>query len=168
MNTSKPTQLYRFRQGWLYYTLLCLIIGQLTAYWSNAYFGHDWDRNLIKPSITQFNWVFFVGIWTINYSTMGMAAWSVKQTGDTPPTKRALRWFWLQYVLCLLWMPVVHGTGWVGSAVLMDFVVGVPAFITGYFFWRTSRRAFWWFVPYLIWTLITTHAKIWMFWLNTL
>lgn len=149
------------------FVMSCLIIGQLTAYGGNLYFGHDWDKNLIKPSVTQFNWVFFVVIWTINYSTMGVAAWLVKRTSETPLAKRTLRWFWFQYTLCLLWIPVVHGTGWVGSAVLMDFVVGVPAFVTGYWFWQTSRRAFWWFVPYLAWTVITTHAKIWMYWLNT-
>jgi len=109
-------------------------IGQATAYVSNQYFGHDWDKNLIKPSVTQFNWVFFVAVWTINYSTMGVAAWLVKQTGTTPLSRRSLGWFWFQYMLCLLWIPIVHGTGWVGSAVLMDIVVGVPAFITGYWF----------------------------------
>ncbi|GAB3220788.1 TspO/MBR family protein [Spirosoma arcticum] len=63
-----------------FFALFCLFIGQLTAYGSNLYFGHNWDKNLIKPSVTQFDWVFFVVIWTINYSTMGVAAWLVKRT----------------------------------------------------------------------------------------
>ncbi|MFD2574371.1 TspO/MBR family protein [Spirosoma soli] len=161
------THAIQARFSWLPYVLFCLIVGQLTAYLGNEYFGHDWDKNLIKPSVTQFNWLFFVAVWTVNYTTMGVAAWYVRRTGSNALTKRALGWFWFQFGLCLLWIPIVHGTGWVGTAVTMDFVVGIPAFITGYWFYKASRRAFNWYVPYLLWTLITTHAKIWMYMVNT-
>lgn len=166
MNTNMITS-YQARLSLLLYVGICLTVGQTTAYWANAYFGHDWDKNLIKPSVTQFNWVFFVVVWTVNYTTMGIAAWYVRQSGQYANVTRALRWFWFQFMLCLLWVPVVQSTNWVGSAVIMDFVVGLPAFITGYWFYKTSRRGSVWFIPYLLWTVITTHAKIWMYWLNT-
>lgn len=161
------TQTLSSRQSWLFFVLICLIPGQVAAYLGNLYFGHDWDKGLIKPSVTAFNWVFFVIVWVVNYSTMGVAAWHVWRSPAQPRKRLALRWFWFQFGLSLLWIPVVHGTGWVGSAVIMDFVVGIPAFITGYWFWQVSRPGFWWLVPYLTWTVITTHAKIWMYWLNT-
>ena len=72
--TSYFTGLLHGRWGWLIYVLACLIPGQLVAYWGILYFGHDWDKGLIKPSVTQFNWLFFVLVWVINYSVMGVAA----------------------------------------------------------------------------------------------
>ena len=171
-NTNQAAAIHRpnmltSRWGWLVYVLICLVLGQLAAYWGNSYFGHDWDKGLIKPSVTQFNWVFFVVIWVVNYSTMGVAIWYVGRSHGQSNRERAKRWFWFQYTLSLLWIPIVHGTGWVGTAVIMDFVVGIPAFITGYWFWRVSQLSFYWFIPYLLWTLITTHAKIWMYLANT-
>lgn len=148
------------------FILICLIPGEGFAWLGNTFLGHDWDSGLIKPSVTQFNWVFFVGIWFINYTTMAVAAWLIWTMRHKQSVSRALGWFWFQLGLSFFWIPVVHFTGTVLAAVVMDFVVGIPAFLTGYFFYRIYRPAFYWFAPYLAWTIITTHAKIWMFVVN--
>lgn len=150
------------------FIVVCLVPGEGIAWLGIVIFGHDWDKGLIKPSVTQFNWVFFVVVWLVNYTTMGVAAWLVWLRRPEQPQSvgRALRWFWFQLGLSFLWIPVVHGTGSVMAAVVMDVVVGISAFVAGYQFYKIRRAAFYWYVPYLVWTLITTHAKVWMYWLN--
>ena len=165
---KKSTAHYRNDAWWTcaVFILICLVPGEGFAWLGNVLFGHDWDKNLIKPSVTQFNWVFFVVVWFVNYTTMGVAAWLIWIKRREQPVGRALGWFWFQLGLSFLWIPIVHGTGTVAAAVIMDFVVGIPALITGYFFYRISRLAFYWYTPYLVWTVITTHAKIWMYLVN--
>lgn len=146
----------------------CLVPGQLAGYLGTLLPGQGWFATLAKPALFPTSVAFFVGVWVVNYTVMGLAAWRVWDQRAVAPqrVRTALRWFTGQLVVGFAWVPLVNFSQRVEMAVFLDVFDGALAFLTAGYFYRVSRPAFYWLLPYLAWLCFTTWLKIGVLRLN--
>jgi benzodiazapine receptor len=117
-----------------------LAIGYVTA-------PGEWYAGLVKPSFNPPNWV-FAPVWTVLYVLIAVAGWRVwrKDAGGS-----AMKMWWLQLGLNLLWSPVFFAAHRIGLAlfIILLMLAAIIAFIV--LSWRQERIAAWLFVPYAAW-----------------
>ena len=117
-----------------------LAIGYVTA-------PGEWYAGLVKPSFNPPNWV-FAPVWTVLYVLIAVAGWRVwrKDAGGS-----AMKMWWLQLGLNLLWSPAFFAAHRIGLAlfIILLMLAAIIAFIV--LSWRQERIAAWLFVPYAAW-----------------
>ncbi|MBD2020580.1 tryptophan-rich sensory protein [Leptolyngbya sp. FACHB-36] len=142
-----------------------LALGMLAAAWG-YWLGSDYERQVINPPIYPPEW-FFWAIWLVLYPTLGISTWYVWRQRHDPLARHALGVFAIHLLANLSWVPVVHITrSTLAVPVLMDLFVDVFVFATAIAYWRVSKLAFRWLLPYLAWNVFTTLIKIWRLLLN--
>lgn len=142
-----------------------LALGMLAAAWG-YWLGSDYEQPVVNPPIYPPDW-FFWAIWLILYPLLGVSTWIVWCHRQEATAKTALIVFTIHFLANLSWVPVVHATrSTLVVPVLMDVFVDVFVFATAIVYWRASKLAFYWLIPYLIWNGFTTFIKIWRLLLN--
>lgn len=121
-----------------------------------------WFESLNKPAINPPAWL-FGPVWTTLYILIGFAGAAVWQWS---PQSRAVRWWFVQWVLNLVWSPMFFGLHQIGPAliVIVALLVSIIAFM------RSARGevplAVWCFAPYLGWVSFATLLNAWFLAIN--
>lgn len=141
--------------------VLCLLVGfaggSLTA---DAMRG--WYPSLMAPPGTPPNGV-FAPVWTVLYTTIGVAAWLVWLR---PGNYTALRlWGW-QLAANAAWPAAFFGLRNPGLGLLVIAVMVGATGITIHAFHRRHRLAAWLLLPYLAWSLYAAYLNAGFWWLN--
>ncbi|KAI9017132.1 TspO/MBR-related protein [Gaertneriomyces semiglobifer] len=128
-----------------------------------------WYKTLDKPSWTPPNWVFPVA-WTTLYTFMGISSFLVSSklpAGVSPLEFRALKLYYSQLGLNLLWTPLFFGlqNPLLG---LVDILALLPTSImTMREFFKLDERAGWLFLPYCVWIGYATSLNGYIWWFNS-
>jgi benzodiazapine receptor len=126
-----------------------------------------WYPTLNKPGFTPPNWAFPVA-WSILYVLMGIAAglvWS-RMEYEEDNTKKALKFFAIQFALNLAWTCLFFGLRNPLLAFAEIIVLWLMIYETYVQFTRVSRIAGYLFIPYILWVsyALVLNGSIW--WLN--
>ena len=112
---------------------------------------------LDKPPLAPPGWLFPVA-WSILYILMGIAAGLVSRE-DAPGSRTALRYYYVQLVINILW-PVIFFRFELLSVALVWLAVLVAAvLLTWRRFREISATAGWLLVPYLAWCLFALYLN---------
>ncbi len=130
----------------------------------------DWYAGLAKPEWNPPGWL-FGPVWTLLYTTMGVAAWLVWRRGegieDSPDERArargALRVYGLQLALNALWTPVFFGVQRLDAAFFVIVALLVSIAETMRRFRRVSPAAAILIAPYLAWVAFATVLN-WRIW----
>lgn len=142
-----------------------LTLGMLAAGWGYS-LNRGYEQVVINPPVYPPDW-FFWAIWLILYPLLGISTWIVWCHRQIPPARTALIIFTIHFLVNLSWVPVVHVTrSTLVVPVVMDIFVDGFALVTAISYWRVSKLAFYWLIPYLAWNVFTTFIKIWRLLLN--
>ena len=95
-----------------FYILVPLVAGAAAGMISGS--GMAAYEQMTKPPLSPPGWVFPV-IWTILYILMGIAACLVAKSYD-PDSQEALRAFWVQLIVNVIWPVLFFGLGLCGLA----------------------------------------------------
>ena len=111
-----------------------------------------WYQELRRPSFAPPGEV-FGPVWTVLYTLMGVAAWLVWRTPDTPARQRALKLYGAELALNAAWTPLFFGARRKRIALvdLLLLVGAVVATIRAFAKVRTAAAVL--MVPYLMWTM---------------
>lgn len=149
----------------LVFAIGILTLGMLAALWGYS-MGSGYEQQVVNPPIYPPEW-FFWAIWLVLYPMLGISTWYVWRRRQEPSAKIALVVFIIHFIANLSWVPVVHATqSTLAVPVLMDIFVDLFVFATAIAYWRASKTAFLWLLPYLAWNVFTTFIKIWRLLLN--
>jgi benzodiazapine receptor len=132
-----------------------LAIGYVTA-------PGEWYARLVKPSFNPPNWV-FAPVWALLYVLIAVAGWRVWRNDAGGG---AMKLWWLQLGLNLLWSPVFFAAHRIGLAlfIILLMLAAIIAFIA--LSWRQERIAAWLLVPYAAWVAFAAMLNGWIFALN--
>ena len=127
------------------------------ALFTSPAISSEWYQRLAQPSWSPPGWV-FSPVWTALYAAMGVAAFlvwsSYARTADRQHRKGitvALGIFIVQLVLNILWSVLFFGFQSPGLAFLELGILWFAILATIVAFFRISRAAAWFLVPYLLW-----------------
>lgn len=145
--------------GWIALTLgLGVGVGLL--------FGPDaWFTALLKPTWNPPGWL-FAPVWTLLYILMGVSVWIVRSQPDVPRAlvAQAMRLFWLQLALNLLWTPIFFGLHrpWLAFAEIC--LLWIAVLYTALMFGRIRAIAGYLMIPYGLWVsfALVLNGTIWL------
>lgn len=136
--------------------IVSIVICHLAGIFGSMFTSAGW---YVSPSFAPPNWL-FAPVWLILYTLMGIALFLVWKD------KIALGLFGTQLVLNALWSYLFFGLrsplyGFIGIVALWIFIV-----LTMIRFYSVDKRAFYLFVPYLIWVSFAMVLNWYIFILN--
>nr|WP_319374022.1 TspO/MBR family protein [uncultured Methanobacterium sp.] len=125
-----------------------------------------WYATLIRPEWAPPNWVFPV-VWTTLYILMALALFLVWKKGlETKPAKVAVAVFLVQLALNALWSVVFFGlhsiVGGLGLIVMLWVLILANIIV----FYRISKWAGIFLIPYIIWVTIASYLNYTVYILN--
>jgi len=109
-----------------------------------------WYAELVKPSFNPEGWI-FGPVWTSLYFMMAVACWRVIVSRRNGPKRTALVLFGLQLGANAAWSPLFFGMRNPFAAFIDIILLWILFLLTLRWFWRVSRNAALWLVPYLAW-----------------
>ncbi|MBO5200539.1 MAG: tryptophan-rich sensory protein [Clostridia bacterium] len=114
-----------------------------------------------KPPLSPPGWIFPV-VWVILYALMGIASYLVAQSGygSKDDKSNAFIFYGTQLFFNFLWPIIFFRFEAYILAVAVIFVLNILVIITALCFGRFDRRAFYLFIPYIIWLLFATYLNI--------
>lgn len=129
-------------------------------------FGPDtWYQTLLKPSWSPPGW-FFVLAWTMLYIMVGISVWLVRRTLDVDEKvmRRAMKWFWLQLGLNLLWTLIFFGLHNPLLAFIDIFLLWVAAVAMTTEFGKIRYASGYLLLPYGLWIafVLILNGTIWL------
>lgn len=152
---------YAFVQlaGWI-----ALVLGLGTGV--GLLFGPDaWFGGLLKPTWNPPGWL-FGPVWTLLYILMGVSVWLLRSQPDVPRVAlmQAMRLFWGQLLLNLLWTPIFFGLHQPGWAFAEICVLWVAALATAIAFGKIRAISGYLLIPYLLWVsfALILNGTIWL------
>lgn len=146
------------------FLVVCFLVSGLGGLATSASVG-GWYQTLVRPPLNPPDWV-FAPVWTTLFVLMAIAAWRVWLHGAPVPRKRALRLFWVQLALNLLWSVLFFALQSIGLA-LIEIVMLLAAIVaTLIAFSAIDRTAAWLLVPYAAWVSFATYLNAALWWLN--
>lgn len=130
------------------------------------FFGADaWFQTLVKPTWNPPAWL-FGPVWTILYILMAISVWLVRKIPNANAEDRtlAMRLFWLQLVLNLVWTPIFFGLHSPLFAFVVICLLWITVISTALAFSRLSSAASYLLVPYLLWIsfALILNGTIWL------
>lgn len=128
-------------------------------------FGADeWYDALLKPTFNPPAAV-FGPVWTALYAVMAAALWLVWRSRDDVAMRRtALRLFWVQFALNLLWSPLFFGLHSPGMAFVDICLLWTAVLATALAFGKVRPLAGYLMVPYVLWVsfALVLNGTIWL------
>ena len=137
---------------------IALAAGGLGALLSMEQFEYQFTM-LEKPPLSPPMWLFPV-VWSILYVLMGIAAGLIVREPKSEERTAALRLYYIQLVLNLLWPVVFFRFGLLTVAAIWLVVLIGAILRTWQMFRRLSSTAGWLLVPYLVWCLFALYLNI--------
>lgn len=118
--------------------------------WATSSSVTSWYPTLAKPAWNPPAWL-FGPVWTLLYVLMAVAAWLVWKCRPAPGVGAALRVYFGQLGLNLVWSVIFFGMRQPGLAVAEITLLWLAIAGTIILFRRHSKAAAWLMVPYLAW-----------------
>ena len=148
---------------YIYSVLITLGLGIISA----VILGDSTEiyRSINRPPLSPPSWVFPV-VWTILYITMGIALgmiWSDKKLCRD----EAIKWYFLQLVINILWPLFFFNAGWYVFSLLWIIILDITVIITIIKFYRCKPNAGLLLIPYLVWILFATYLNAGIVLLNS-
>lgn len=143
--------------------LTTVLIGLLASLFSGN--TRQIYTSFIKPPLSPPGWLFGV-IWPVLYLLMGIAAYIIYQTPQTPDRNKATTLYWVQLFVNFLWPIIFFRFEWYWLAVIVILLLDVLVIMTMIWFYRIDKRAGYLLIPYLIWILFATYLNIGIAMLN--
>ena len=130
------------------------------------FFGPDtWFQTLVKPTWNPPGWL-FGPVWTLLYISIGISVWLVRRELNTSKAtlNYAMRLFWLQLLLNLVWTPVFFGLHSPFVAFIVICMLWITVLLTVTAFSRISLKAAYLLIPYLAWIsfALILNGTIWL------
>lgn len=132
--------------GWL---LLCFAVAGIGGRWTANQIP-AWYRTLQRPAIALPNWV-FGPVWTLLYTLMAIAAWSVWCAAPSQLRTWGLALFLLQLGMNLGWSWIFFKKHALGAALVEVIVLWSAIGATTIVFRRVVPGTVWLMTPYLAW-----------------
>lgn len=126
---------------------------------------NTWYQGIERPSFTPPDWV-FGPVWTSLYILMAAAAWLVFQTGRWRRVSRAMRLFFIQLVLNVLWSGLFFTLQQPALAFVEIVILWLLIFETMRAFWNLRPLAGILMVPYWLWVSYAAVLNFSIAWLN--
>ena len=144
------------------FVLLCLAVSALGGLATSSSVG-TWYQTLAKPSFNPPDWV-FAPVWTTLYIFMAISGWRVWRTPNSQLRTHALRVFYVQLVLNLLWSFLFFGMQEIGLALVEIIALLGAIVVTTVLFWRIDRPAGMLFLPYSMWVAFASllNSALWV------
>jgi tryptophan-rich sensory protein len=143
------------------YIVFCLLAGIIGGLFTTT--GPDsWYSNLIKPSFNPPSWI-FAPVWTTLYIMMGIALYLAVKN-KTKILGKTL--FITQLILNTLWAVLFFGFEtpfWAFIEILLLWFVILWTMIE---FYKKSKVATYWLIPYLLWVSFATILNLTIYILN--
>lgn len=139
-----------------FYILVPLVAGAVAGMISGS--GMAAYEQMTKPPLSPPGWVFPV-VWTILYILMGIAACLVAKSYD-PDSQEALRAFWVQLIVNVIWPILFFGLGLCGLAFGWLVLLWVLVFRLWKQFKSIDKRAGYLLVPYLLWLTFAGYLNL--------
>lgn len=125
----------------------------------------DWYDGLLKPTFNP-PAAIFGPVWTALYAMMAIALWLVRRDreDDTAMRRRAIRLFWIQFALNLLWSPLFFGLRSPGAAFVDICLLWLALLATALAFGKVRPLAGYLLVPYVLWVsfALVLNGTIWL------
>lgn len=146
----------------IFFGLLFLVLGSLSGI-SNDASINTWYTTLNKPTLTPPNWVFPI-MWSLLYVCMGIAVAIIVKIPNNYKNK-ALTFFSISFICNLLWSTLFFTLKSPILALVDILIIDVTLIISMYYFKKLRAAAFYFLVPYLLWTLYATYLNsyIWLY-----
>ena len=131
--------------GWLFMSFAASAVGALASMQAKSFYSQLIQPNWAPPSVV------FGPVWTVLYTTMGIAAWLVWRSRGFRPNRKALILFLLQLAFNALWSWLFFAW-YLGALALADIVLlWILIVATLVSFWRVRPLAGVLIIPYLLW-----------------
>lgn len=137
--------------------MLSFIISMLIGDYSSYY------NSIVKP-VTVPSIVFPI-VWTILYLLMGVSAYIVDNS-DNPNSDKAMRFYYIQLLLNLLWTPVFFLFKLKGGSVILTILLLIFVLLTAYKFYKINKVSGLLFIPYILWTVFALYLTTGIYFLN--
>ena len=134
-----------------------LAVGGLSALLSGGMGGY---KVLNQPPLSPPGWIFPI-VWTILYLLMGDASYRVSEKSPS-----ALKPYWVQLALNLIWSPVFFGLQMYLLAFFILLALWIAIFITLRRFSAIDETAGNLLIPYLLWVTFAGYLNFGVFLLN--
>lgn len=141
--------------------LAIVLITQLAGMLGSLFSGNTGQlyTSLIKPPLSPPGWLFGV-IWPILYLMMGIAAYIIYQTAQTPERQKALTLYWVQLFVNFIWPIVFFRFEWYWISAAVIILLDILVFMTAVSFYKINKAAGYLMIPYLLWILFATYLNI--------
>lgn len=141
--------------------LVIVLTTELIGMLANLFSGNAGQiyTTFIKPPLSPPGWLFGV-IWPLLYLLMGIAAYIIYQTPQTPDRKRATTLYWLQLFINFLWPIIFFRFEWYWISVIVILLLDVLVIMTMIWFYKIKKTAGYMLIPYLLWILFATYLNI--------
>lgn len=141
--------------------LAIVLITELIGLLGNLFSGNSGQiyTSFVKPPLSPPGWLFGV-IWPVLYLLMGIAAYIIYQTPETPERKKAITLYWVQLIVNFLWPIVFFRFQWYWASVVVILLLDILVFMTTIRFYNIKKVAGYLMVPYLLWILFATYLNV--------
>ena len=119
----------------------------------------EWYASLAKPTWAPPGWLFWPA-WTLLYTLMAVAAWTVWRRRQQTSVRVPLTLFAVQLALNFAWTPLFFGMHQPGFALVEILARLVAVIATTVSFARVSAPAAWMMVPYCGWVFLVIVAQL--------
>lgn len=133
--------------------IISMLIGDYSTYY-----------NSINKPINVKEIVFPI-VWSILYLLMGISAYLIDNQENVNSDK-AMRFYYFQLILNLLWTPVFFYFKWRGISALLTVALTIFVFITMYKFFKINKISGYLLIPYFIWTIFALYLTVGIYFLN--
>ncbi|UCC79531.1 MAG: tryptophan-rich sensory protein [Candidatus Zixiibacteriota bacterium] len=125
----------------------------------------DWYARLAKPSWTPPGFI-FGPVWTLLYTTMGIAAWLLWKRVEFSAARVAFMLFIVQLIFNGMWSWIFFGLHKPGFAFVELCFLWALILATLIMFWNLYRPSGILLVPYLAWVTFAAILNFAIWWLN--
>lgn len=137
--------------------MLSFIISMLIGDYSEYY------NSLVKP--INVKGIVFPIVWSILYLLMGISAYIVDNS-ENQNSDKAMRYYYIQLVLNLLWTPIFFYFKLRGGSVILTVMLLVAVLVTAFSFYKINKVSGLLFIPYLLWTIFALYLTTGIYFLN--
>lgn len=122
-----------------------------------------WYSQLNKSILTPPDLVFPI-IWTILYTLLALAGWSLWQQRAQTRAKIALVFFFVQMLMNWTWTLLFFHCHWIESSFVWIVVIAALTLVTLLLTRDKFKFSFWMLIPYFLWLLFAAYlnAIIWI------
>lgn len=157
MNAIKKVNLRSLLFHVLIPIMFAFIISMLVGDYSDYY------NSINKP--LNVKEIVFPIVWSILYLLMGISAYLVDNSTD-PKSDTAMRFYYFQLILNLLWTPVFFYFKWRGVSALLTVALFIFVLVTMYKFYKINKVSGYLLIPYLLWTAFALYLTVGIYFLN--